>query len=89
MFFLVLFHWDKKKHLRSLVANKKLPEFLAITDKNGLKIPNRMRKYFGKVFMLRFENPELRNEGASCRLNECCLGILEYFAFLEAVSASS
>lgn len=89
MLFLVLFHLDKENYLGSTVINKKLLEFLAIPDKNGFKTPSAMRKYLGKVFILRYENPELRNVGASCRLNESCLYILEYFIFLEAVSTSS
>lgn len=95
MFFLVssflffLFHLDKENYLGSTVINKKLLELLEITDKSVFKNPDTMRKYFGKVFTVRHETPELRTVGASCRQNESCLYILEYFIFLEAVSTPS
>lgn len=37
MFLLVLFHVDKASYLGSKIANKKLLEFLAVTEKKGLK----------------------------------------------------
>lgn len=55
------------------VGNKKLLESLAIIDKSFLKSPYIMTKYIGRIFTLRYENPELRNMGPSCRLNEPCL----------------
>lgn len=81
MFLLVLFHVDKENYLGSTTANKKLLEFLAITDKNEFKTLNTMRKYFGKVFTQRYENPEGRNVGASCRLNESVSASLRILYF--------
>lgn len=81
IFLLVLFHVDKASYLGSKIANKKLLEFLAIADKNEFKTLNTMRKYFGKVFTLRYKNPEWRNVGASCRLNESVSASLRILYF--------